>query len=51
MSQTLPSPVGGDQNRAKRRVNIELKFARWTETRLQNEAKDVLCLLGGSISY
>ncbi len=33
-SLTFPSGVGGDQTRAKRRVNVNLTFIRWTQTRL-----------------
>ncbi len=32
------SEVGGDQNRAKRKVNIGLPFIRWPEARLQMTA-------------
>ncbi len=37
----FPSGVGGEQNRAKRRMNIGLTFLRWTEMQVQMNA-DVL---------
>lgn len=44
-SQIFPSGVGGDQNRAKRRVNVGLTFIMLTETQLQMNRNAALCLL------
>ncbi len=42
-SQRVPSGVSGDQNRAKRRVNIRPTVGRWTLTRLQTNDNTDLC--------
>lgn len=39
----LPSGVGGDQNRDKRRVNIGLTVIRWIQTCSATCAKRQLC--------
>lgn len=36
---------GGDQSKAKRKINIGLGFAEWQETSLHINVSAVLCLL------
>ncbi len=49
-SQIFPSGVGGDQNRAKRRVNIRLTFIWWSGTRLWISDNVAGCVNAGCVN-